>query len=390
MDRQPSNLRGTDMPVPATPDDALAETAPSLAAQRNPVEAGETVFASMANSTHASAPASVALDSPEAGAPDSTRGRFMRRIAWSLALIATVVLFVVGQGVGISMGVSFTGWAHTALHAQAGMSDAQLQALVHEGVALGLNSGTLAGQLVVCTGQLVAFAMIAPVWTRMRRRAFVPCRARVWSRRDVVRIVGALVVGGIGFQFAMSPVLSVLSSVFVQTFEEYGALMQRAAGTAALVEFVSVVMLAPLLEEVACRGVMLECGLRALLPWSKLHGPRGIAVSARAFWAANALQALAFAIMHGNVVQSSYALVFGLALGWVCWRTGRLRYAVLLHMVVNASAYLLSAFELLTAELLGPLALLLALALIGIGCLAASWRSLKPLLASDAPGLMSR
>lgn len=327
-----------------------------------------------------------AAPDPEACDGGQPRGSVgpLHRVKWVLALIAIVVVFVVGQAVGIGLGASLAAFSHAVRHGTGTMSEAAIQSLVDEGLARGLSSATVEGQLAMLVGQLTVLALIGPLWLWMRRRAFMPLRARSWSRRDAGRIAGALVVGGIGFQFAMSPVLSLLSQVFVQTFEEYGALMERALGDAALVEFISIVVLAPLLEEVACRGAMLECGLRALLPWSRERGARGIGVDARTFWTANFLQALAFAVMHGNVVQTSYALVFGMALAWVCWRTGRLRYAVLLHMAVNGSSYLLSAFELATAEVLGPLAFLFVLALIGVGCLAASWRALKPLLGAGA------
>lgn len=305
---------------------------------------------------------------------------WLHRAAWLVQLFLAAVLFIAGQTLGMLLGAFLSGLNYAVANGGVQMSDAQLHSLVSEGITLGLDSATLQGQLAMCCGQLVALALLGLIWMRMRRRAFAPLRMRDWPPRDVARIAGALVAGGIGFQFAMSPVLTLLSQVFVQTFEEYGALMENAVGDAAIVEFVSVVVLAPVLEEIACRGVMLECGLRALLPWSRERGARGLDVEERAFWAANFLQALAFAVLHGNVVQSSYALVLGMAMGWVFWRTGKLRYAVLLHLSVNASSYLLGAFDASVGALLGPLAFLLVLALIGAGCLMAAWRVLKPLL----------
>ena len=100
-------------------------------------------------------------------------------------------------------------------------------------------------------------------------------------------------------------------------------------------------MLAPINEEIVCRGVMLECAMRAMSPgWNAADGARYRAVSARAFWIANTLQALAFGVLHMNLIQGGYAFVLGAALGWVFWRTGKLRYPIILHFALNISSYL--------------------------------------------------
>ena len=62
--------------------------------------------------------------------------------------------------------------------------------------------------------------------------------------------------------------------------------------------------------------------------------------SARAFWIANTLQALAFGVLHMNLIQGGYAFALGVVVGWVFWRTGRLRYPIILHFAMNASSYL--------------------------------------------------
>ena len=62
----------------------------------------------------------------------------------------------------------------------------------------------------------------------------------------------------------------------------------------------------------------------------------------RAFWVANVLQALAFGVLHMNIIQGSYAFALGILQGWVFWRTGKLGYAMLLHFALNASSYLVA------------------------------------------------
>lgn len=57
--------------------------------------------------------------------------------------------------------------------------------------------------------------------------------------------------------------------------------------------------------------------------------------------AANVLQAVLFALMHGNLVQSSYAFLAGLLLGTVVKRYGKLSAAIWCHFAVNASGLFL-------------------------------------------------
>lgn len=47
------------------------------------------------------------------------------------------------------------------------------------------------------------------------------------------------------------------------------------------------------------------------------------------------VSALAFALLHGNLFQFFYAFGLGLVLGYVYMRTSRLRYSMVMHMIVN-------------------------------------------------------
>ncbi len=102
-----------------------------------------------------------------------------------------------------------------------------------------------------------------------------------------------------------------------------------------------IAVLAPINEEIVCRGVMLEYAMRAMSSgWNVADGARYRAVSARAFWIANTLQALAFGALHMNLIQGSYAFALGVLEGWVFWRTGKLRHPIILHFALNISSYL--------------------------------------------------
>lgn len=82
-------------------------------------------------------------------------------------------------------------------------------------------------------------------------------------------------------------------------------------------------LLAPLAEEMVFRGAI----LRSLLQWNKRH------------WVGITLSALLFALVHGNPAQMPHALLAGLLLGWMFYRTGSIVPGVVFHWVNNTIAY---------------------------------------------------
>ena len=87
----------------------------------------------------------------------------------------------------------------------------------------------------------------------------------------------------------------------------------------------STCILAPLLEEFLCRGMMLRGMLDRMKPWKAIT------------WSA-----LIFAVMHLNPWQSIPAFLIGLFLGWVYWRTRCLWATIFLHCFNNSLSTVLS------------------------------------------------
>lgn len=191
--------------------------------------------------------------------------------------------------------------------------------------------------------QLVVIAVFLPWWRCMRPTSFVARREAV-ATNDVsfAKSLALLLVIGVSAQFFVGGILEIVEMLFPEAMAEYAELMEdTSVGVFAIVSALSIAVLAPINEEIVCRGVMLECAMRAMSPgWNAIDGARYRAVSARAFWIANTLQALAFGVLHMNLIQGSYAFVLGAVLGWVFWRTGKLRYPIILHFAMNASSYL--------------------------------------------------
>ena len=78
-----------------------------------------------------------------------------------------------------------------------------------------------------------------------------------------------------------------------------------------------VVILAPLFEEFICR--------KQIIDRTRQHGEK-LAVF---------LSALVFGLLHKNLFQFFYAFALGLVFAYIYIRTGRLRYSVCLHCIIN-------------------------------------------------------
>lgn len=93
------------------------------------------------------------------------------------------------------------------------------------------------------------------------------------------------------------------------------------------------VILAPLLEEYICRKLIIDRTRR--------YGEK-IAVF---------LSGLTFGLLHGNLFQFFYAFAGGLLMGYIYIRTGRLRYTVLIHMIMNFMGSVVAPFILTAVDM---------------------------------------
>ncbi len=144
-----------------------------------------------------------------------------------------------------------------------------------------------------------------------------------------------ILVLGLAAQFAISGVLSVVESLAPSMLEKYDQLMEMAGITeTTLLSILSTVILAPVSEELVCRGVVF-----------KLAGK----VSPN-FWVANIIQALSFGILHANWVQGIYAFALGIVLGLVYRRFQNIWLCMLLHAAMNFSGILVGPYYSLFPE----------------------------------------
>lgn len=104
--------------------------------------------------------------------------------------------------------------------------------------------------------------------------------------------------------------------------EAYMEMVERAGMFQDTFSVIAAVLLAPVGEELLCRGLILHFAKKAF--------PK--------FWQANILQAALFGFIHLNWVQGIYAFAIGLCLGYMRENYQSLVPAILIHFTVNFSS----------------------------------------------------
>lgn len=221
---------------------------------------------------------------------------------------------------------------------------------------------------VLFAAQLLLIGVTLPWWRWLQPSSFSCTRRRPLAGSGFKRIVG-LVLLGIGLQMVLSCILTFVLPLFPALETEY----DQAINSGGTSDFTLIAVLAssigaPISEELACRGLMFEFSLRAVCPeWRPVWRERARCRRARLplpdatameippvrFWIANAMQAVLFGILHGNLVQGLYTFGMGMMFGWIFWRTGRLRYNMGLHLALNFSSYFVEGIS-YACGLLGP------------------------------------
>lgn len=260
----------------------------------------------------------------------TTGSRVWGTCKWLLAMVGVFGAYMLIQVMTMGLGSVVVG---VAAALSTGDYESFVESPAFSNMVLGLS----------VVAQLAIIAVFLPMWRRMRPGSFVVRREAVApSGVSFAKSLALLLVIGVSAQFFVGGILEIVELLFPEAMAEYSELIEdTSVGVFAIVSALSIAVLAPINEEIVCRGVMLECAMRAMSPgWNATDGARYRAVSARAFWIANTLQALAFGVLHMNLIQGGYAFVLGAVLGWVFWRTGKLRYPIILHFAMNASSYL--------------------------------------------------
>ncbi len=276
----------------------------------------------------------------------------LKRIGWFIAAMLPMLLCIVIQFAG-----AFSVMLFYAFKAMAeGISDKN--ALIMEMYHEYLNNPLL----TVLIYQLIAL-FIFGIWYYLaygRKR-----RLNSVEKPNGKNIV-IIIFSGVFLQALTSSALSLLYLLKPELLQSYMDLMETAGvSETTWLSLLTTVILAPVVEELLCRGIIL-----------KIAGK----VSTK-FFAANCIQALAFGIMHMNLVQGIYAFFLGLVLGYVYGKYRNIWICMLLHGVINLSGNFIDCFFRIFPEQL-EIPVFVCCIIISIGLLTAAYRFLgriKPL-----------
>lgn len=155
-----------------------------------------------------------------------------------------------------------------------------------------------------------------------------------------VLIIVLLAVGGCFFTNFIMPIVTVfIPESIVQAYME---MMETAGFGESILSTIAAVLVAPFGEELLFRGVVYHYATNML---SDMGNRR------KAFYIANVIQALAFGIFHGNLIQAVYAFGLGLLLGYLRECVGSIWASIMAHILINAcSAFVWEAIALRMSE----------------------------------------
>ena len=150
-----------------------------------------------------------------------------------------------------------------------------------------------------------------------------------------VKSLGGIFCIDIGAQCLIGLLLLGWSVVNPEQIEVYNQMIEESGiGELTILSAIATVIMAPIGEEIVCRGLTVE--------YLKRTGA--------GFWVINVVQALLFGIMHLNLVQGAYAFLVGLICGYLVLKYKNLLASMFFHGVFNAySAFLTPAAERLEA-----------------------------------------
>ena len=139
-----------------------------------------------------------------------------------------------------------------------------------------------------------------------------------------VKSVG-FIVCSTGVTFCVALLIShFISALSPTSYDIFNSMMNTAMGDGDLIGYLTVMLAAPIAEELAYRGILLQKSKTAF-------GIKGCII----------LNALLFAAMHLNPLQSLYAIPIGMTLAYLAYRYDTVGVSILAHVLNNSISVLL-------------------------------------------------
>lgn len=178
--------------------------------------------------------------------------------------------------------------------------------------AQSLENDWLQYMLAVLPQYLIAMPLAALLMRRMPSTDIIKKKLYAGQIAIIVMICFAIMYAG----NLVGTIINLVIGLFTQS-EMTNLLQEVIAGSSIWANLVFVVLLAPVMEELFFR--------RLLIPKLSVYGEKPAVI----------ISALVFGLIHGNLSQFFYAFGLGLAFGYIFVRTGKVIYTIMLHMFIN-------------------------------------------------------
>lgn len=218
-------------------------------------------------------------------------------------------------------------------------------------------------KMLVSTDVLIAFSVAAGavslvifvIWyyRKIAPQLVFPAKKEVAVGRSGKRflvIPGVVLIAG-GAQFVGTFLVEIIARLMPSWAIAYEEAMESmgidvtGASAMPVILVVYTVIIAPIVEEFAFRGLCTSYAMRTL-----------------PLWGANLFSSVLFGFMHANAMQGIYTFAFGLILGYVFAKTGRIWIVVAIHAIFNGISALLSQFLMIAdSPVMGFVVLLVSL-----------------------------
>ena len=169
------------------------------------------------------------------------------------------------------------------------------------------------------------------------------------KRSDVWMVILMGVVLFLSWYFPEDFLMSIIDVPSDLSDDEFSDMTDGVTG------FIDTGVLAPIAEELLCRGAILTALLKMM--------PRKPFICIL-------VQALIFGAIHMDPSQMVYGTLYGILLGWLCWRTRSLIPGIVVHVVNNSTVLLLpdSVDESFNELSITPKAAVLVASLLVLSC----------------------
>ena len=237
----------------------------------------------------------------------SGKGMIVGIILGILAMIATLMTQIIVSSIGVIV-------LQAQCISEVGGDAAAVQALYMQKLT---ETGFLTNMTFIATA---AEAMVVLLWYKLAFVKKYTSLQKAEFRSNVLKgkIVGSLVLAGVGCYSLAVLIAGVVGLISPASMENFTELMGATTSGNEVISFLTLVILAPIAEEVAFRGIIL-----------RILSKRTSTV------AAIIISAVLFGIFHMNVMQAIYVLPLGLVLGCTAYKCKSVLPCILIHMVNN-------------------------------------------------------